>query len=198
MTDSVTLPSTPPPAEFSLGLKTIQLDLRSAMGGNLQRSQRMGSHYEAQVRLPRMTATNARKWLSLRREGGLVKYAIQQPDLEIGAPGIASVNGSGQAGSNLAIKGMTPGYVISQGQAFNHVGSDGLTRIYIARQDTVVTGAGTVVVPLETMLTWPPFNNDPVSFVDVVIEGFATVAPHMWNADVAQHVGLEFSIEEPG
>lgn len=198
MTDVVTLPTTPPPADFSLGLKTNQLDLRSATGGNLQRVQRMGSHYEVEVRLPRMTAKDARAWLGLRAEGSLVRYAIQQPDMVIGNPGTPTVNGTGQAGSSLAIKGMTPGYVIQLGQAFNHTGSDGRVRLYVAKAQVVVGGAGTVIVPLETMLLWPPLNNDVVSFTNVVIEGFANVSPHLWGADVAQHVGLEFSIEETG
>lgn len=118
------------------------IDQRSATGSNRQKGLRKGSHYAYDIALEPMSHAEALDWLDLRNEADTVVLSIPQMGLDIGTPGTTRVNGSGQAGASLSIKGFTPGYVISKGQAFNHVGSDGVRRIYIANAAVTADGSG--------------------------------------------------------
>lgn len=174
------------------------IDQRSATGSNRQKGMRKGSHYAYEFALEPMDHAEALLWLDLRNEADTVVLSIPQTGLEIGTPGTTLVNGSGQAGANLSIKGFTPGYVVRKGQAFNHLGSDGVRRIYVAASAVTASEAGTATVPLETMLNWPPGNNDVVSFSDVRMEGFASVERGSFLQDGNGWHHIRFTVEEPG
>lgn len=174
------------------------IDQRSATGSNRQKGMRKGSHYQYDFALEPMSHAEALDWLDLRNEADTVIIEIPQMGLEIGAPGATRVNGSGQSGANLAIKGFTPSYAVRKGQCFNHLGNDGELRIYVADADVIADGSGNATVPLETMLNWPPLNNDIIDFADVRIEGFAAVerGSFLQDGDGWHHV--RFTVEEPG
>lgn len=174
------------------------IDQRSATGSNRQKGMRKGSHYSYEFVLEPMDHTEALTWLDLRNEADTVVMEIPQMGFEIGTPGTTLVNGSGQAGASLAIKGFTPGYVVRKGQAFSHTGSDGVIRLYIAASAVTANGSGLATVPLETMLNWPPVNNDVVSFSDVKIEGFAAVEKGSFLQDGNGWHTVRFTIEEIG
>lgn len=174
------------------------IDQRSATGSNRQKGLRKGSHYSVEVALEPMSHAEALDWLDLRNEADTVVLSIPQMGLEIGAPGTTRVNGSGQAGTNLAIKGFTPSYAVRKGQCFNHVGSDGVRRIYIASATVIADGSGNATVPLETLLNWPPLNNDVIDFADVRIEGFASVEKGSFLQDGNGWHHIRFMVEEPG
>jgi hypothetical protein len=173
------------------------IDQRSATGSNRQKGMRKGSHYSYEFALEPMSHAEALDWLDLRNEADTVIIDVPQTGLEVGTPGTTLVNGSGQGGANLAIKGFTAGYVVRKGQAFNHIGSDGVRRIYVAASAVTATD-GTVTVPLETMLNWPPLNNDIIDFADVRIEGFAAVERGSFLQDGDGWHHIRFTVEEPG
>ncbi|MBB5770892.1 hypothetical protein HNP47_000861 [Brevundimonas vesicularis] len=173
------------------------IDQRSATGSNRQKGMRKGSHYSFEMALEPMSHAEALTWLDLRNEADTVIIDVPQMGLEIGTPGTTLVNGSGHAGANLPIKGFTPGYVVRKGQAFNHIGSDGVRRIYVAASAVTATD-GTATVPLETMLNWPVTNNEVVTFSDVRIEGFAAVERGSFLQDGDGWHHIRFTVEEPG
>ena len=174
------------------------IDQRSATGSNRQKGMRKGSHYSYEIALEPMSHAEALDWLDLRNEADTVIMDIPQMGLEVGTPGTTLVNGSGQAGANLAIKGFTPSYPVRKGQAFNHIGSDGVRRIYIAASAVTANGSGLATVPLETMLNWPVANNDVIHFADVRIEGFAAVERGSFLQDGDGWHHIRFTVEEPG
>lgn len=173
------------------------IDQRSATGSNRQKGLRKGSHYSYEFALEPMSHAEALTWLDLRNEADTVIIDVPQMGLEIGTPGTTLVNGSGHAGVNLPIKGFTPGYVVRKGQAFNHIGSDGVRRIYVAASAVTATD-GTATVPLETMLNWPVTNNEVVTYSDVRIEGFAAVERGSFLQDGDGWHHIRFTVEEPG
>lgn len=190
-----------PTARFINAEPTIissSIDQRSATGSNRQKGLRKGSHYSYEFALEPMDHAQALLWLDLRSEADTVIVEVPQMGLEIGAPGATRVNGSGQGGANLAIKGFAPGYTVRKGQAFNHIGSDGVRRIYVADAAVTADGAGLATVPLETMLNWPPSNNDVIDFADVRIEGFASVEKGSFLQDGNGWHHIRFTVEEPG
>lgn len=177
------------------------IDQRSATGSNRQKGMRKGSHYSFEFILEPMDQAEALTWLDLRNEADTVLIDIPQPGLEIGTPatsGVPLVNGSGQSGASLSIKNLTPGYVIRKGQVFSHHGSDLVYRTYVAAAAATANGSGLATVTLETMLTWPPLNNEGVHLAAPRLEGFASVERGSWLLDGNGYHNIRFTVEEPG
>lgn len=174
------------------------IDQRSATGSNRQKGMRKGSHYSYEIALEPMSQAEALDWLDLRNEADTVIIEIPQMGLEIGAPGATRVNGSDQSGASLMIKGFTPRYPVRKGQCFNHLGSDGGLRIYVADAEVIADDDGEATVPLETMLNWPPLNDDVIDFANVSVEGFASVERGSFLQDGDGWHHIRFTVEEPG
>lgn len=173
-------------------------DLRSATGANRQKIARKGSHYRASFACQPLDPNDARPWRRLHSEGQTVVAQIEQPGIEIGAPGSPRVNGAGQAGASLILDGLTPHYVIEEGQLLVHISASGERRLYMASETVIADADGEATVPLYTMLTAPPADNDVVTLTDITIEGFATVEDGSFLTDGDGYMNIRFSVEEPG
>lgn len=188
----------PPLVSAQLDVVSSRIHQKSATGGNAQRIGRKGSHYTCDFATHPLDRDEARDWLDLRNEEEAVIVAVPQPDLEIGAPGVGSVDGGPQSGAALSVKGMTPNYAVRKGQLLNHLGSDGELRLYVAREEVITDATGSAEILLETMLTWPALDGDVVDLRDPKIEGFATVDPSSWLLDGNGYQTIRFTVEEPG
>lgn len=179
-------------------LVSARNDLRSATGGNRQRIGRKGSHYLAVFACEPMTLEDAREWRRLETEDQTVIAQLEQPGLDAGAPGAVLVDGAGQAGASLDLKGITPQYPIREGQVLVHVSAAGVHRIYMADEEVVADAAGLATVPLKTMLTAPPADEDVILMAELVIEGFPTIEEGSFLIDGDGYVKVRFTVEEPG
>lgn len=195
------MPRQLPPARFISAEPTIissSIDQRSATGSNRQKGMRKGSHYAYEYALEPMDHAEALDWLDLRNEADTVIVDVPQTGLDIGTPGNTRVNGSGWGGISLGIRGLTPGYAIRKGQLLNHVGSDGVRRLYVADEPVTADGNGVATIKLETMLNWPPGDGDVIDFANVQIEGFASVERGSFLQDGNGWHHIRFTVEEPG
>lgn len=167
-------------------------------GGVAQRIDRLGSRWALDVQLPVIQeGANLRALVTpllLARSAG-ASYPWPQPGLTIGTPGAALVNGAAQAGLTLLLDGMTPGYVISQGQFFS-IFTGGRRYLHMASAAATVSGGGAVALPIFPMLRVSPADNAPVDFVSPVIEGLIEGQQMQWDHNVDQWVPLSFSIHE--
>lgn len=166
----LTLPTTPAPAGMATQLLTNKNVLASALGSDEQERQRKGSRYALTFRMPPMTYVRSMEWDDLNAEGATVLMRVFQPGFDTGSPGAPLVNGSGQSGTTLNVKGMTNGYVVRKGQ-FLSVVTGGRRFLYRAAANATVSG-GIAAIPLRTMLRYPPANNDVVEIAQPMIEGF--------------------------
>lgn len=192
-----TLPTSPAPREAHARLVTSRNELRSATGTNAQRIGRKGDHYAYDVTMPPMTYAQSLEWIGLRTAVDQVVMPVRQPGLDTGSPGTPLVNGAGQAGTTLIMDGFTPGYMFRKGQYLTHV-HVGRRRLYSAAAEATADGSGNLTLILETMLLYPPNDNDQVLVAQPEIEGFASFDDSLWTVDVARTVGLAFTIEELG
>lgn len=166
------LPSSPPPAEMSIGFVRTANDLSPAFAGADQQLRRKGSRYALTYTMPSMSYVESLDWTDLAAEGVTVVMDVHQPGLVLGDPGAAPlVKGAGQAGALLLIDGVSPGYAIRKGQFFSVI-SAGQRFLYRAQAATVATGEGAALVALDTMLRRPPNDNDVVELLQPRIEGF--------------------------
>lgn len=191
-----------PPANYiteDVRVVSSRNDLRSANGSNHQRIARKGSHYIGVFACEPQTQAEGRKWRRLETEDQTVVAQIEQPGIDVGAPGNnIRVAGAGQAGASINLDGMTPGYIVSEGQLLSHVSAAGMRRLYMAAETVVVGSGGAVTIPLRTMLTAPPADNDLVHLADIWIEGFPTIEEGSFLIDGDGYVHVRFTVEEPG
>lgn len=192
---SITLPSHPLPREFEMGLPAPR-ELRPPAGGPIQRINRLGDCWTAQVVLPPMTYATAMAWQAdLRTAAETVVMPIPQPGLDVGNPGTPRVKGANQLGNALLVDGLTPGYSGKKGQ-FMSFAIAGQNFAYEFRSEWTAV-AGEALIPIQPLIRVSPADNALVNIAAPVIEGWPSVAGGSRRITVEALVaGLTFQIEE--
>lgn len=193
----VALPSWPLPASTTMRQMVFGNDLTPTMGGPTMRIQHLGSRFSMEVAMPMMSYDDARVWISkfLQAEGDTVLMNVPQPGLDIGNPGSPVVDGAGQLGMFLNVRGLTPGYVLRTGQFFSLVES-GQRFLYCLLEDAIADAQGKARIYFWSMMRRQPQDGDVLEIAQPKIEGFAAKGGFEWSIDAAQHTGLEFKIDE--
>lgn len=197
---AILLPAEPVPQSWTPRALDWGGELVPVLGGETQRLNRLGDRFAIDVTLtPTQDATLAQAYISRlrrgRRDGVLMPFP--QLNLAIGAPGDVRVDGAGQAGSSLAVKGASVGYVFREGQFISLV-SNGRRHLHSVGAAATATGGGLVTLPIEPMLRVSPANNDVIEVAQPMIEGFVAGNEQAWTIDIAGTVGLSFTITERG
>ena len=192
------LPTSPEPrSPFTYAVMRLRNDVTSLVGGNRQRNDRKGDHYSVDFNMPPMEPNDARLWRKLMTSSATVLMRMPQPGFVIGTPGAPLINGGLQLGSTLNLKGLTPGYMVREGQFFSIV-TLGRRWLYAADADATADGAGNIAIPLEVMIRTNHLDGDVVEIADPKIEGFPEVAEDAFTIGEDGYVWLSFSIEERG
>lgn len=189
------LPTSPAPREMTPRPISSRNEQRPASSGPVNRYMQPGTRWAWDIELPPMSYVDSLEWDDLLSEADTVIMKIHQPGLDTGSPGAPLINGAGQVGRTLNLKGLTPGYAFRKGQwiSFPVVGQ---LFAYKVRTATVVGADSTVALPLLTLLRLPPANNAVVSVAEPRAEGFATVDPSSLKVSVDGMVRLRFTLEE--
>ena len=170
-----------------------------ALGGPVTRLDRLGNRFAMDVTTPQLRPEpDGRIWVSrlLQAIGGEVTYAFPQVGLSIGAPGASVVNGAGQAGASLLIRGLAPGYTIRDGQFFNVHGSTGRAYLHAAIADVVASAGGLATVAIWPMLRISPGDGSTVNLAAPIIQGRLLGNEKGWTLQRAGMRGLEFTVAE--
>jgi hypothetical protein len=172
--------------------------LMPALGGPLQRINRMGSRFRIRVVMPPLRSeADGMVWVARLLRGTTEGVRMLYPlgDFEPGDAGSPLVDGGGQAGLSLLLKGATPGYVFREGQPFNHFDGERYF-LYFVAEDTEVDGSGEAELPFFPMLRVGPVDEDVLEFGSPVIEGLPVGNPARWEISASHLIPIEFSIEE--
>lgn len=195
---TIALPTYPGPADSAPGYVDFGGILRPFLGGVDQKLNRLGDRFALDVTMPLMPlAETGRVWIArlirAQREGALMEWP--QPGFDVGAPGNPVVNGAGQAGSFLDVRGLTPGYRLLEGQFFSIIQS-GRRYLQVVAADIAASAGGAAVIPIAPMLRMRPANGAIVEIARPMIEGFTEGGERNWTLNYAAHVGLQFRIME--
>ncbi len=95
---------------------------------------------------------------------------MPQPGLDIGNPGAPVVNGSGQAGLALMLRGFAAGYVVREGQFFSII-HGGRRYLHCAESDATANFSGGLILGLYPMLRIKPLDGAVCEFAKPYIEG---------------------------
>jgi len=198
---SIELPPKPAPNGMSPTLLDFGLTLRPATGGPVLKVGRPGSRFRIEFSFPRMVPDVARRFISrlleAKRAGHLV---LPLPLLGVnqGVPGTPVVDGAGQAGTTLALRGCTPNYLIKEGYWLTIVDASGQRYLYNSRTTTSADAGGNITFGIEPPLRHPFPDGATVKLAKPEIEGFIDGGEMSWSVDVARFTGLSVVIEEAG
>ena len=194
----IVLPTDIGPVDASPSLIDFGGFLEPALGGEVQRIDRLGNRFAIKVKMPPLESVGAgRIWVSRLISGKTEGVRMEYPLLSFdpGAPGAPVVNGNGQAGRSLNVRGFSASYVAKEGQFFTHVRA-GRCYLYKVDADTTATAGGQALLPITPMLRVEPVDGDQLLFAQPVIEGFVHGDEWSWNMRVDHMLGLEFEVRE--
>lgn len=194
----IDLPDFPSPNDATSALVDFGAFLTPALGGPVQRVNRMGTRYKIAVSMPPMTSKQVgRIWVNRlikgKQEGARMPYPLL--DFDPGSPGTVLINGAGQSGTSLIVDGATPNYIFREGQPFSIL-TGGKHHLYMVGAETIASGTGTATLPLSTMLRRQHADNDPCHFGEPMIEGFIQGDELSWNLSLEHLIGIQFDITE--
>lgn len=193
---TITLPSSPRAASAKPRLVANAVQTQPLVGGVVQRKLRLGTRWALDVVLPPMTYETAMGWTAdlAKSEAEEVLLLWPQPPEVVGVIGAPVVNGAGQSGSTLNVRGATAGYVYKKGLFFSlYVGSRWYLHQVVGA--VVADGTGDAVLSIAPMLRVSPGDGLALAFYEPKIQGWAQVSPG-WDLDTAMNVGMSLSIAE--
>ncbi|MEV4934610.1 hypothetical protein [Sphingobium sp. LSP13-1-1.1] len=172
--------------------------LEPSGGAEVQRLNRMGSRYAITISLPPLTnKKHGRIWVNRllkgQQEGARIEYPLL--DFYPGVPGNFVVDGAGQAGKILNIRGGTPQYAFYEGQPFS-LEIDGQHYLDFIAEGAVADASGDAAITLTQMLRAEPGDGDALHFAKPMIEGFIRGDQLSWELALDRTVGLSFELHE--
>lgn len=187
------LPTSPKPASLTPVPMRAVNELTPAFGGPLARITRLGSRWAFNVEMPVMSYAESLGFRALLDDGP-VRLAIDQPGIDLSGIGTPVVDGAGQTGSTLDIRGCNNGVTIPAG-AFMPVTTNGKPYLYEVAE-AVTTAGGGAAVKVRPLLRISPDDGDAVALAAPFIEGFATVPEDAFKAGPGGYVrNLRFMID---
>lgn len=195
----IELPSTPAPADAVIRPVDFGAVLTPPLGGALQRINRLGNRHAVTFTMPTMRyEPDGRIWAArlVQAQTGGARMRFYQPGFDPGDPGDPVVDGAGQLGSSINLRGFTPGYQIREGQAFS-VTRGSRHYLMMAAGNVTANSSGEAEVPLTQMIRALLYDGDECHFVQPMIEGLLTGDAISWALHPGRVAdGFSFTITE--
>lgn len=190
------LPSSATPAFIDAGAT-----VRGATNGAGVRVNRLGSHYRAAITMGIGSADQRKRLITdlilAKQEGLRLPYPLQ--GVNQGYPGAPVVDGAGQAGKTINLRGLTPQYVAEKGFWLTIYAADGQGYLHNASQQCFADNDGKIALKLSEMLRTPFPDGALVELASPTIEGEILGNEQSWQlVRGGRMVGIQFTIEEMG
>ena len=195
----ITLPMIPAPNGATPALVDRGGTLR---GLSALRVNRKGSHYRIAVRYPPLdSADDGRIWVSrlirAKRLGLRLPYPLLGVDQgRCEGAGGAMVDGAGQAGTLLRVRGLNPNATVREGYWLSIEDGDGQHYLHNVGAGVMAEADGTAVLVIEPELRVPFVDGGRVHITQPMIEGLVEGDAQAWELAVDHNIGIEFQIEE--
>lgn len=183
MTDPITFPSRPWAKTDKVRMIDFGGQLKPTLGGPVQNLMRLGTRHALDITLPPMPAEpEGRIWASRLRQaklyGAIVNFT--QDGFTVGNPGSPVVNGGGQAGIALSMRGFAPGYTVREGQAFTLVHSS-RGYLHFAAADFTANSSGVLNVQFFPMARVISSDGDSCNFLNPYLQGSLSGNEASWD-----------------
>tara|TARA_R110000787_G_scaffold94640_5_gene197461 strand:+ start:148 stop:741 length:594 start_codon:yes stop_codon:yes gene_type:complete len=183
--------ATPQPVEYGAVL-------RASHGGKAQQLIRPGSRFRARVSWPPMKPDAARILLSRLLAALDTGVRIIWPLIGVnqGVSGAPVVDGAGQTGTTIAIRGLTAGAVVKEGYWISLIDGAGQHYLHNARADRVASGGGLISLPIFPALRASFADGASVLISQPKFEGLIIDA-FSWDITIEKVIeGISLIIEE--
>lgn len=174
--------------------------IRPATGAKILRLNRGGNRYRVAMTLPVRSGDDARRvvarLLSAKSEGLKVEYPLQ--GVYQGTPGSFVVDGGGQSGSTILLRGGTPNYAAKEGFWLTIHEGDATTQGYLhnVKAPAIADASGDMELILTPNLRIPFPDGAHVELAAPTIEGLVD-SDASWQLAIGGLVdSLSFVIEE--
>nr|WP_221233148.1 hypothetical protein [Sphingomonas endophytica] len=171
--------------------------MRSPLNTAALRVNRLGSHYLAALAFPPFEPEQGRivvsRLIRAQRLGLRVPYPLF---VDQGQPGAPLVDGAGQSGLSLTLRGLSPGYTAREGYWLSIVDPTGQHYLHNVAGDAVADADGRMILSLSEMLRVPFENGAAVHLAAPMIEGLVDGDKRAWNLAVNRTTSIEFTVEE--
>ena len=189
----IELPASPAPN----GMEPALLDYGMVQrGASSLRVDRAGNRWRIGFGYPPMQPDKARTFTGrltrAKREGLRIVLPLIVPQ---GAPGATVVDGAGQAGTLLDVRGFNAGYPVKEGFWLTVV-SDGQGYLHQVTETVRADVSGEAVLSIEPPLRAPLADGDTVELAAPFIEGFVDGEEWGWSVPVNRLVSVGFTVEE--
>ena len=194
----IELPSSPAPRDAVPELLDYGMHLTPATGAKILRVDRAGSRFAIAVQYPKMTADEARVFISrllrAKNEGVRIPYPLQ--GVGQGNPGTVLVDGANQEGTRLKLRAVSRGYRFKEGFWLSIEDGSGQHYLHNCAQNF---GVGDDEVA--DIAIWPPLrvpfdDGNRVHIAKPMIEGVMTGSNWSWGVPLDKLPELEFTITE--
>nr|WP_047166907.1 hypothetical protein [Sphingomonas sp. Y57] len=194
---AILIPAYPGPASAVPGYLDWGGVISSPLGGVDQKLNRLGDRFTIDVTMNTMpTAEDATAWVAAliqaQKDGGIFPWPQA---ISVNGSGDAVIDGPGQAGTTLKLRGLSSGRTFLRGQ-FISVVHGGRRYLHIIAAAGVANGSGKVSLLVEPMLRVAYSDGAVVEIDEPKIEGFLEGNRRDWTIDVAMNIGLQFRITE--
>lgn len=186
------------PIEARPFLRDFGGELVPFMGGPEQRINRLGTRWGVRYVMPPMGEEEARQFVARLTRGKQTNVLMPWPvtDFDPGSPGTPLINTAASGGTAISIKGLTPGYVVREGQFFSIIHSS-RRYVHMSTGDATANGSGIAAVSIFPQLRTAISVNDVVEIADPMIEGRVSPGDEWgWDVDLVGEVGLAFTVAE--
>lgn len=193
----ITLPSSPAPNDAQPAMIDFGANLRGALGARTVRVDRPGNRFRAAISFPLMKPAEAAIFVSrlLRAKSSFIRLPWPLLGISQGSPGSPVVNGAGQAGTAIALRGLTPSYQFREGYWISIIGG-GNHFLHNVTNAVTANGSGQATVSIVPPLRFPFPDGAVVNVAQPMIDGFPEGESTDWAIRVDRMVQVGFLIEE--
>lgn len=191
----IELPASPAPRD----MEPIYVDRGFTQeGASDLRVDRPGSRWALNINYPPMMPSVSAKFTARfvrgKSDGVRIGLPLIVPQ---GAPGSPVVNGAGQSGRLLSVRGLTPGYAVKEGFWLNIVrASSGKSYLHQVFGTSFADAVGNAIIDLNPGLRAPFANGDLVELARPWIEGRVLGEEWSWQVPVNHLIALSVPVKE--
>jgi hypothetical protein len=197
----IELPPLPAPNGATPALIDYGGTLRSPLGGPALRVNRPGSRYRLAFTFPPCASANeGRVFVSRLIRAKRVGLRMPYPLLSAHQPvaGDPVVDGAGQSGLTLAVRGLQPGTTVREGFWLSIENTTGQHYLHNVAASVMAGSDGKATLTIEPMLRRPFADGCRIHLARPMIEGFVEGDEWQWSLYLDHNIGIEVAIEEAG
>ncbi|CAA2991076.1 Hypothetical predicted protein, partial [Olea europaea subsp. europaea] len=194
---TIALPALPWLARAKPKLLEFGTDLQPTLGGPRQWIARLGTRHAIEVDMPTLDPTTFAAWNAARKKSRAtgVELVLTWPQplgpINVGAP---VIDGAGQAGTQLAVRGLTASVNVPQG-GYLTLTSGGRLYLHSVTDAAIANGSGRAILSIEPMLRISPADADAISFTPT-IQGFIDGVGLDWDDQFRRWQRFSFTLSE--